>query len=237
MALFRRKPRSRAEVVAAADRARTRGRVRAAIEGYREALASDPSDPSINVKLAPLLARIGDVEGGVRCFRAAAERHLAAGFVDRAAAVCVNATTVFPLDAGFRLEAARLNVQRGRKADAAAVLVDGGRTLARARRRDAAASLLRRALEISPDHLDAALALAPLLAAEGRRGEARALLAAAEERAAGRELRRVRWVTFRLAPSPATFVRALAASFSRGRPRRGPANQPSVRAAPERRGR
>jgi hypothetical protein len=157
--------------------------------------------------------------------------------VDRAAAVCVNATTVFPLDAGFRLEAARLKLQRGRKADAAAVLVDGGRALARARRRDAAASLLRRALEISPDHLDAALALAPLLAAEGRRGEARALLAAAEERAVGRELRRVRWATFWLAPSPATLLRALAASFGRGRRRRAAANQLSVRAAPARRGR
>jgi Tfp pilus assembly protein PilF len=237
VALFRQKPRTRAELVAGADRARSRGRVRAAIAGYREALAADPSDPSVNVKLAPLLARIGDADGGARCFRAAAERHLTAGFVDRAAAVCLSATTVFPLDAGFRLEVARLNLQRGRKADAVAALVEGGRALSRARRRDAATSLLRRALEISPDHLEALLAVAPLLASEGRRAEARALLASAEERAAGPDLRRVRWALFRLSPSVGTLARAVVASFGRDRRRRSPAKQPTVRPAPVRRGR
>jgi Tfp pilus assembly protein PilF len=237
VAFFRRKPQSRAELVAAADRARSRGRVRAAIAGYREALAADPSDPSVNVKLAPLLARIGDADGGARCFRTAAERHLTAGFVDRAAAVCLNATGVFPLDAGFRLEVARLNLQRGRKVDAVAALVEGGRALTRARRRDAATSLLRRALEISPDHLEALLAIAPLLASGGRRAEALALLEAAEARAAGRELRRVRWALFRNAPSIRTLARAVFTSFGRGRPRGVPVKQPGVGPAPARRSR
>lgn len=237
MAFFRRKPSTRAELVAAADRARSRGRVRKAIAGYRAALASDPTDPSVNVKLAPLLARIGDAAGGARCFRAAAERHLTAGFVDRAAAVCLNATSVFPLDAGFRLEVARLNLQRGRKVDAVSTLVDGARALTRARRGDAASSLLRRALEISPDDLEAALALAPLLAAEGRRADARALLASAEWRAAGRDLRRVRWAMFRLSPSARTLARALVASFGRDRGRGAPPKQPSVRPAPASRSR
>ena len=38
MALFSRKPRTRTEIVAEADRARARGRVRRAVAGYRQAL-------------------------------------------------------------------------------------------------------------------------------------------------------------------------------------------------------
>lgn len=210
MALFSRKPRTRAEIVAEADRARARGRVKRAVAGYRQALESDPSDASVNVKLAPLLARLGDAEGGASCFRAAAKKHLDAGFLDRAAAVNLAASGVFPLDAGFRLEVARLNVARGRKQDAVAALVDGGRALARARRPDAAA-LLGRALELEPWHLEAGLALAPVLGRSGRADEARALVAGLDARIRGPARRRVRWVAFRLSPGPRTFWRWLRA--------------------------
>jgi hypothetical protein len=209
--LFSRKPRTRTEIVAAADRARSRGRVRKAVAGYREALASDPDDPSVNVKLAPLLARLGDEEGGAACFRAAAKRHLSQGFTDRAAGVNAAAAAVFPLDAGFRLELARLNVVRGRKLDAVGALVDGGRALVKARRPDAATSLLAKALEIEPWHLDAALALVPILARRGRDAEARRLVAGLEGRHRGGSRRRIRWVTFRTWPGLGTFWRWLRA--------------------------
>lgn len=209
MALFSRKPRTRVEVVAAADVARARGRVKKAVAGYREALASDPSDPAVNVKLGPLLARLGDREGGAGCFRVAAKTHLDAGFVDRAAGVNLAASAVFPLDDGFRLELARLNVLRGRKADAVAVLLEGGRALVRARQRDAGVSLLRRALEVEPWHTDTVLALAPVLARSGEAPKARALLAGLEARVRGPALRRVRWVAFRVSPGPRTLWRWL----------------------------
>jgi Flp pilus assembly protein TadD len=211
VALFSRKPRSRTEIVAEADRARARGRVKRAVAGYRQALEADPSDPSVNVKLGPLLARLGDADGGARCFRTAAKRHLEAGFTDRAAAVNVTATAVFPLDAGFRLEVARLNVARGRKKDAVATLVDGGRAQAKAGRLEPAASLLGRALELEPWHLEAALALAPVLARTGRAEGARALLDGLETRHAGKARRRVRWAIFRLRPGLRTLWRWLRA--------------------------
>lgn len=214
MPLLRRKPRTRTEIVAAADRARARGRIRKAVAGYREALASDPEDASLNVKLAPLLARIGEGAEGARCFRRAAERHLAAGFTDRAAAVCANAVGVFPLDPGFRRELARLQALRGRRADAVGALVDGGRALAIARQRPAAASLLRSALELEPLHVEARLALAPVLAAQGEREEARALLRALEAHVRGRDLRRVRWAVLRLSPSLGALWGWVAASFA-----------------------
>lgn len=216
MPLLRRRPRTRTEIVAAADRARARGRIRKAVAGYREALAADPEDASLNVKLAPLLARIGEGAEAARCFRRAAERHLAAGFTDRAAAVCANAAGVFPLDAGFRKELARLHALRGRRADAVGALVDGGRALAAARQRPAAVSLLRSALELEPLHVEARLALAPVLASQGDREQARALLRALEGQTRGRDLRRVRWAALLLAPSPGTLWRWLTASFAGG---------------------
>lgn len=214
MPLLRRRPRTRTEIVAAADRDRVRGRIRKAVAGYREALATAPDDPSLNVKIAPLLAKLGEGAEGARCFRRALERHLSAGFTDRAAAVCANAAGVFPLDPAFRRELARLHALRGRRADAVLALVDGGRALAAARQRPAAASLLRGALELEPLHAEARLALAPVLAAQGERDEARALLRALEGHARGRDLRRVRWAAFRLAPSPGTLWRWLTASFA-----------------------
>jgi len=207
MALFRKKPRTRAEILAAADHARARGRVKRAVAGYREALTSDPEDPSVNVKLAPLLARLGDTEGGAACFRTAARRHLQQGFTDRAAAVNATATQTFPLDAGFRLELARLNVVRGRRADAVGALVDGGRALARARRGEAAVPLLRQALELEPWHAAAILTIAPLLARGGAADEARRLLDGLDGRLPRGERRRARWVAFRLWPGPRTLWR------------------------------
>jgi thioredoxin-like negative regulator of GroEL len=210
MALFKKqKPRTRTEIVAAADHARARGRVKKAVVGYREALASDPEDPSVNVKLAPLLARLGDAEGAATCFRTAARRHLAQGFTDRAAAVNATATATFPLDAGFRLELARLNVVRGRRADAVGALVDGGRALARARRGPAAVPLLRKALELDAWNADAVLALAPLLARSGAADEARRLLDGLAGRLPRGERRRARWAAFRLWPGPRTLWRWL----------------------------
>jgi Tfp pilus assembly protein PilF len=208
--LFRAKePPTRSEIVAAADRARARGSVKKAVAGYRKALASDPTDPAVNVKLGPLLAKLGEAEAGARCFRAAAKRHLDAGFSDRAAAVNLAASGVFPLDADFRLELARINVARGRRQDAVAALLDGGRRQARARRPDVAGRLLSRALEIAPWNLECGLALVPLLARGGETAAARQLLDGLVARTRGHARRRVRWLALRLWPGPRTFWRWL----------------------------
>ena len=218
--------------MAAADRARARGRVKKAIAGYRKALESDPSDPAVNVKLAPLLARVGDRDGSARCFRTAANKHLEAGFTDRAAAVNLAATGVFPLDPGFRMELARLNVMRGRKQDALATLIEGARAIRKARRPDAAAALLKRAVAVEPWHLEASLLLVPLLWKSGGVDAARQLLGGLESRNRGGALRRVRWVAFRMSPSPASFWRFLRTSAgARAAPAAAPAERPAPRQA------
>jgi tetratricopeptide (TPR) repeat protein len=205
--LFARRPPTRAELVAAADQARGRGRVRKAAALYQEALRTEPGDPIVNARLAPLLARIGDADGGALAFRRAISAHLAAGFLDRAAGVLASAIVALPLEPSFRLEAAHLNVRRGRQPDALAGLVDGARTLATARRREAAVALLRRALDLEPLHLESVLALAPLLAATGARAEALDLVRRLEAVTRGPRLARVRWAAFRLRPTPRALWR------------------------------
>ncbi len=210
MEWFSRKPKTRSEIVAEADRARSRGRVKKAIAGYRKALETDPSDPSVNLKLAPLLAKIGDAEGGVRCFQVAAKKHLDAGFTDRAAAVNLTATTVFPLDESFCLEVARLNLLRGRKQDSVQVLLNGGRLQAKAKRLDVAVQLLTRGMEIEPWHLETGLALAPVMVRSGRGEGARKLIDGLLQRHPG-PVRRIRWLAFKLWPGIGTFWRWLRA--------------------------
>lgn len=211
MGLFSRKPRTRRDVVQAADAARARGRLEKAAAGYRQLLIEQPNDPSTSLKLGEVLARMGDEGGAAACFRAAAHRHLAAGFADRASAVATTAVEALPLSVEFRRESARLQLLRGRAGDAVKVLLGGGQALARARRREEAVSLLRRALEIEPWHLEAVLLLARLLARLGQGEEARALAAGLAARVRGPALRRARWLAFRLSPGLGTFWRWLRA--------------------------
>ncbi|HEY6003712.1 MAG TPA: tetratricopeptide repeat protein [Anaeromyxobacter sp.] len=209
MALFSRRQKTRTEILAEADRARARGKLKKAASGYRKALESDPTDPYVNAKLAPLLARLGDSAGGVRCFRTASKKHLDAGFTDRAAAVALAATGVFPLDAGFRLELSRLNVLRGRRKDAVQALVEGGEAQAKARRPEVAVALLGNALELEPWHLDASLALVPVLAWGGNDSGARKIVDGLLERYRGPVRKRIRWTAFRVWPGLGTFWRWL----------------------------
>jgi tetratricopeptide (TPR) repeat protein len=215
VAFWSRKPKTRAELVAAADRARAKGRVKAAVAGYRKVLEQHGhDDPHVHGKLAPLLARLEDDAGALASFRSAADGHLKAGFLDRALSVYVQASGTFPLEPDFHSEAARIHLVRGRRADAALSLVQGGRALGRTRRGDAI-EMLRGALGLSPGHLEATLAIAPLLRVEGRRDEARGLLQAVEPGLRGAPLRRVRWALFRLCPGFRTgwrWLRALAGS-------------------------
>ncbi len=215
MAFWKRKPRTRGELIAAADRARVTGRLKAAAEGYRRVLAEhDPDDPHVNGKLAPLLAHLGDTTGALSSFRRSAEGHLRAGFHDRALAVYAQACDAFPLEPDFHSEAARIHLVRGRRADAAIVLVRGGRALGRTRRASAI-EMLQGALGLQPSDLEATLALAPLLRREDRRSEALELLRCIEPELRGAPRRRVRWQILRTAPGLRTAWGWMAALTSR----------------------
>jgi tetratricopeptide (TPR) repeat protein len=212
---WKRTPKTRNELVAAADRARAKGRLRAAVAGYRKVLVQYGSDdPHVHGKLAPVLVRRGDAAGALSSFRLAADGHLRAGFVDRALAVYAQAREAFPLEQDLHSEAARIHLVRGRRADAAIVLVGGGRALARADRAQGI-EMLRGALSLQPSHVEAIIALAPLLRLEGCGGEALELLRRIEPGLRGASLRRVRWQILRTAPGLRTAWRWLTALASR----------------------
>jgi tetratricopeptide (TPR) repeat protein len=212
---WRRRPTTRTELVEVADRARSRGRLKRAIAGYRAALEIAPGDLAIHAKLAPLLARRGDKAGAIESFALAADGQHKAGFIDRAISLRRQAAETFPEEFPLWLELTRLHLLRNRRADAVAALRFGGRRLLRSRHQEVGVQVLRLALEVEPRDVAAALLLARLLARCGRRPEALTLLDELDPRAVGALRRRARRLAFRLSPTPRRLWRWAKASLGR----------------------
>jgi tetratricopeptide (TPR) repeat protein len=196
----------------AAKHARGRGRRsrRRAIAAYREVLEREPHDPDLHRKVAPLLAREGDRGAATDSYRTAAETFVQRGFVDRAAGVLRDAVQRMPRELEFWTELARLELERGFKADAVAVLQQGRRVFRGRRDRRAAIALLTAAWRIAPDHLDVGLDLALQLGRAGGRHRAAKVLESLPLEPA-RSLRRVRARQLRISPGPGTAGRYLRA--------------------------
>jgi tetratricopeptide (TPR) repeat protein len=211
----KRKPFDRDATLAAADRARARGRRRKAIALYRKVLEADPRDLAVHGKIAPLLARAGRRDDALASFRIAADGQVRAGFADRAISVLRQAAEPYPEEHGLWEEIARLHLLRGRRGDAVAALVDAGSRLRPTRHVDAAEKVLRLALEIEPWQPEATLLLARTLARAGRRGEALALLDGLASRVRGGLHRRTRRLAFRISPTPRNLWRWIRAALGR----------------------
>jgi len=209
---WRRKKPDRDELVAAADRARIRGRTRKAIAGYRKALQLAPGDAAVHARIAPLLARAGRREEALASFRAAAAAQVRAGFDDRGLSLLVQAADAFPDEVGLWEEIARMHLARSRRADAFAALLAGGRRLDGLRAFERARLVLRRALEIEPWQPEATRLLARALAKGRRRVEALELLDGLDARARGTARRRARWMAFRISPTPRRLWRSIQAA-------------------------
>ncbi len=212
MAFWRAKPYDRSQTLAEAETARGQGRTTRAIKLYRTVLSREPNDAVVHGKIAPLLARRKRLRGeALASFRLAAQGQLKAGFTDRAIAVYVQAAAFFPLETELWEEMARLDQVRGRRADAIGALMEGAGHLGRTRAtRQEGARLLRRALEMEPWHLEATLQLARILARDGEKEEALALLEDIAGRVRGTGRRRVRRAILRISPTPANLWRWLA---------------------------
>ena len=202
----------RTELLAQADKSRTRGRRRRAISLYLKLLEQDPNDVTVHGKVAPLFAAEGMGPEAMASFRAAAAGHAAAGFADRGIAMLRQAADHFPEDESLWTEVANLHIQRGRRGDAGAALVAGGEKLLDGRYRSIGAKVLRRALEIEPWNVQATLLLAKTLAWERRRKEAVALLEGLARRTGGEARNPARRLAFRFSPTPGRLWRWLARS-------------------------
>jgi tetratricopeptide (TPR) repeat protein len=192
----------RAKTLAAADRARSRGRVRKAVRCYLKVLEHAPEDHAVRSKVAPLLGRLGRWEEARLNFDKAAAGYLDAGFVPKAIAVWTVAAQTFPEQVEYWERIANQQVMLGKRADAVLILLQGRAMLNKKRQRPLAALLLRQVLELQPGHIEASLDLAEILRQDGLRDEAKRLLNSLLVRVGkGRMRRRVRFAQLRLEPS------------------------------------
>jgi tetratricopeptide (TPR) repeat protein len=212
---WRRRPKDRNELVALANRARARGRIKKAIAGYRKALEIAPGDLAIHAVLAPLLARRGQKDEALQSFALAADGQLKLGFIDRAVSLRRQAAETFPEEYPLWQELTRIHLVRGRRADAVAALLAGGRQLLRSPHREVGVQVLARALELEPRHVGATFLLATTLARLGRKAEALQLLDELDPRTGGATLRRARRLAFRLSPTPRRLWRWVKAALGR----------------------
>ncbi|MDC0715217.1 tetratricopeptide repeat protein [Stigmatella sp. ncwal1] len=196
----KKEPPSRSQLVAEADRARAKGKLKQAIQGYRKALELEPKDPAVLGKLAPLLARTKETEASLKSFREAAQGHLDKGFADKALAVYTQAAETFPAQVGLWQQVSRMNVERGHRADAVRILLRGRFSLRRKNERAEAILLLKDALALEPTLFAPRLDLARLLAQQRLPAEAMALLEPMEKSLEGGALRQVRWTMLRVSP-------------------------------------
>lgn len=196
-----------------AGRARGRGRLKKAVELYRQVLAVEPRNADLHRKLAPLLARTKKPDESLKSYRAAADDLIRGGFIEQAIGLYREAVQQLPPQRELFVTLSELELERGRKPDAIGALLEGRKQFRRRRDRREAILLLMHAHKLDSRHLNTSLDLATMLAKTGNRPHALRLL---NEQATGRRgpaLRRVRARHFRLAPGFGTGWRWLRALF------------------------
>lgn len=196
-----------------AARARGRGRLKKAIELYRQVLAVEPRNADLHRKLAPMLARTKKPDESLKSYRAAADELIRGGFIEQAIGVYREAVQQLPPQRELWLALSDLEIERGRKPDAVGALLEGRQQFRRRRDRSDAMLLLLRVRKLDPNHLDATLDLALLLAKSGNRNRGLTLLEEQAVHRRGRALRRVRARQLRLAPGFGSAWRWLRALF------------------------
>ncbi|HEY3451648.1 MAG TPA: tetratricopeptide repeat protein [Myxococcales bacterium] len=209
MGLFGRQDIGRQERLAAAGRARAKGRYKKAIAEYREALAQQPDDPATHAKLGPLLAKVGDFPGAWGAFVAAGERYFDQGFVEKSLAVYLQAAEAMPWHPKTWKAAARMLLDKGRRADAYKLLLDGRDHLRRRSQRPEAIELLVVAVKLDDSDFEVMIDLARLHRKVDRADDALEVLNTLAQRSKGAQLKRVRREYFALGPSARTAWRWL----------------------------
>ncbi|MFZ5443574.1 MAG: tetratricopeptide repeat protein [Myxococcota bacterium] len=200
-------PYNREDALRRAEEFRSRKKPKKAIAELRKVLAVDPKDAAAHAKLGPLLLTTGETSAALESFRIAADDLDARGFSDKALSLWLQIAQARVSDLDAWEKVTQFHASRGRKADAVKVLLQASGLQEGREGRPRAVRLLEDALVFEPKHLEATLALAPLLSKEKRRDEARALLENALTFTSGPAARRVRKRLFLLFPGFKTFWR------------------------------
>jgi Tfp pilus assembly protein PilF len=124
VAMFK-KTYDRGQTLARAAKAEGKRQRKKAIAEYRKVLEQEPDNPAVLTKLASLLAKTRQPEEACKKFLAAAEVYEKQAFDDKALATYLQAAGLVPARAELWEQIAKLNVKRGRPADAIRALQDG----------------------------------------------------------------------------------------------------------------
>ena len=206
---FAKKPFDRDASLRRAEEFRARKKPKKAIAELKKVLAADSNDPAAHAKLGPLLMMTGRRDEALLSFRIAADDLDARGFADKALSLWLQIAQLKVADLDAWEKVTQFHASRGRKADAVRVLLEAA-SLQRGRDgRARAVRLLEDALVFEPQNLPVMLKLAPMLAKEGRREDARTLLEDALKVLPKRFRRPLRWKLFVLFPGFGTFFRWL----------------------------
>lgn len=214
MLFAREKSYDRFDILAAAEKARSKGRLRKAIVEYRKVLEIDPDDHVIHGKVAPLLAECKRLDEAWLSFVAAGEGYHRNGYINQAVSIYVQAARHLPRKLEVWETIARLQEERELPADGVKALLSGCRYFRRRDQRPEAIHLLRLACKIQPWHFKATFILAKVLAKGGEKEEALQLLHGLAERVQGRNLRCARAALFRMSPSLGAAWRWLRAAIA-----------------------
>jgi len=215
MAWFaRKKGYDRARTLAAARRASKRGAHAKAIALYQQVRDVEPDNADLLRRVAVERIRAGQREEAWRDCRQAGEDLVRRGFVAQAIGIYREYAGHFRDEPEVWLGLAELELERERRPDSVAVLVEGARHFRSRARRPDGLVLLRRARSIDPTHFEASFQLAGLMVRTGAARPAQRILEALAPHArTRRDRRRLRGRLFRLSPTPAAAWRWLAAVF------------------------
>jgi tetratricopeptide (TPR) repeat protein len=194
-------PYDRERILAAAVKARRKGKRKKALDLYQRVLEWEPHNFDLHRRTAPLLAQTRQPEGALKSFQLAAAGLAEKGFSEQAIGVYKEAVHYLPLEVDAWEAIAYLQVELQRKHDAVKTLLDGRKHFRGRKQRSEAIRLLVGARKVDPDSYEATLELARTI---GRSNRARAtrLFEHAAARCSGRKLRRVRGAQFRVTPTP-----------------------------------
>jgi tetratricopeptide (TPR) repeat protein len=203
-------PYDRRAALEKASKLRGKGKNKKALAAFLVVLEHEPEDHETWSRVASLQLGLKQREAAAASFRKASAGQAAAGFWDKAISLLRQSADANPLDEEPWVEIGELHLKKERPREAVRALLEGRERFRRRRDRPRALRLLRRAHELAPDVLMIGRDLARLLKKTGARAEGYVVLEELLERADSPARRReIRWVQFRLFPSPATLWRAL----------------------------
>ena len=190
------------QLLTQAHRARNRGREREAIRLYRRVLVENPRNIEVALRVAPMLAWVGESFEAWQLYRRVALDYARMKKYNECLAVYREACRYVPFEFDAWRLCAELQLKMKRLDGAFETLIDGRMHFGGPHSRAQAIALLIRAREIEPWDDDLLLDLATLYGASDQSDLALEILSTLACRTRGARLRPIRLLQFRLSRSP-----------------------------------